>query len=548
MRAVRIRTVGLSRPVSFNTTTTQELLPSPGAGCSLSRELLVETLARVPLPIVMDDGQGELFLNRQAQSLWPNTTGGRPQLPITLGGKKLDLMALQWPSAEREEPKIVSQVRVPSGELNDVELFFPQFATESPSCRVAILRPARPDVPDGGLLADRVTRLKAIVHEIRNMLTSAREALVIIQEGMVGTINSQQNRLLHSAVQDVDGMVRAMVELTALWATQAGVTRMKACPVDVRSVVEQLTMCARPVAAKQGIALHVEIEDPSPCLTGDHELLVQAVRNVLNNALQHTPAGGEIRIRAFTENAPVAVGAVAGGGATEAGPNCNVTEEAVVIELEDNGSGIALADRERVFQTCERGASIDRAGRSAGSGGMGMGLAIARDVATAHGGTLEVRSEEGKGSCFVFRFPLSQTGARSWMVRATQRAIEGVHPLRVPLAVVLLRFDGAYGGSPETLPSDLLFAAQQVAIQSLRSTDTVLAVDGQLLLLIRGSTRAAAYEMIDRILQSMVERVHSGWATCGESCMTFGVAIYPEDGQEAAPIIARAEDQLGAFR
>ncbi|MCH7721128.1 MAG: HAMP domain-containing histidine kinase, partial [Planctomycetes bacterium] len=517
-----------------NTTTTQERLCNTGAGRGIPRELLVETLARVPSPIVVDDGQGELFLNRRAQSLWPNTAGESPDLPITRCGKKLDLMALQWPSPEREGSAIVSQVRVPGGGLSEVELFSRRFATDSPVCRVAILRPPTPGGPDGALVTDKVTRLKAIVHEIRNMLTSAREALVILEEGVTGAINSQQRRFLHSAVQDVDGMVRAMVELSALWTTQAGVMRMKACPVDIRSVVEQLTMSAYPIAAKRGIALRVEIDEPSPCLTGDQELLVQAVRNVLTNALQHTPAGGEIRIRAFTENPGAAIGTTAGGYSAEATPNPNGAEEAVVIELEDTGPGITLADQERVFQTFERGASGDSARCSVGSGGMGMGLAIARDVASAHGGTLDVRSEEGKGSCFTFRFPKSQTCPRSWMVRATQRAIADVHPLRVPLAVALLRFDGPDGESPEALQPDLLFAAQQVAIQSLRSTDTFLAVDGQLLLLIRGSTRSAAYAMIDRILQSMVERVRSGWATSGESCMTFGVASYPEDGEEAA--------------
>lgn len=530
-----------------NTTTTQERLCNTGAGRGIPRELLVETLARVPSPIVVDDGHGELFLNRQAQSLWPNTAEKSPDLPITRCGKKLDLMALQWPSPEGEESAIVSQVRVPGGGLSEVELFSRRMATDSPVCRVAILRPPSPGGPDGGLVTDKVTRLKAIVHEIRNMLTSAREALAILEEGVTGTINSQQRRFLHSAVQDVDGMVRAMVELSALWTTQAGVMRMKACPVNIRRVVEQLTLCAHPIAAKQGIALRVEIDEPTPCLTGDHELLVQAVRNVLTNALQHTSAGGEIRIRAFTENPSAVIGATTGGYPAEASPNRKGTEEVVVIELEDTGSGIAPADQERVFQTFERGASGDSVHGSAGSGGMGMGLAIARDVASAHGGTLDVRSEEGKGSCFTFRFPKSQTCPRSWMVRAIQRAIAEVHPLRVPLAAVLLRFDGAHGESPEAPPFDLLFAAQQVAIQSLRSTDSVLAIDGQLLLLIRGSTRAAAYATIDRILQSMVERVRSGWVTCGESYMTFGVASYPEDGEEAVHILVRAEDQLRAF-
>ena len=159
-----------------NTTKTQERSFNARAGRAMPRELLVETLARVPLPIVVDDGQGELFLNRQAQTLWPNTVGDRQELPITLCGRNLDLMSLQWPRADREHPALVSQVGVPVGELNQVELSCWRVAPDSPACRMAILWSTTRTGRDAGVLTDRVTRLKAIVHEIRNMLTSARPA------------------------------------------------------------------------------------------------------------------------------------------------------------------------------------------------------------------------------------------------------------------------------------------------------------------------------------------------------------------------------------
>jgi hypothetical protein len=209
--------------------------------------------------------------------------------------------------------------------------------------------------------------------------------------------------------------------------------------------------------------------------------------------------------------------------------------------------GIEPEDQERIFRAFERGTSDGTVTGSMGSGGMGLGLTIARDVASRHGGTLHLQSAPGRGSCFVFRFPKSETCARSWMVRTTQQAIEDVRPLGAPLAGILLRFEPNNGDPEERVHPDLLSALQQVAIQNLRPTDTVLAIEGQLLLLIPGSTRSAAHSMIERILRSLVEMFRAGRATFGEYRMVVGVAAYPEDGSDPDAILSRAEAELSAF-
>jgi signal transduction histidine kinase len=516
----------------------------------LPREFLAEILERIPVPVVVDFCGDHLFLNSKARSLWLATSADASDLPVFVDGRVEPLLALPLVPTKGAGPTVSPHVRIPGGEQYEADAFQWKCAADSPAWHVVILRPLGHGAAEGGLLADKVNRLKAIVHEFRNTLTAAREALALMQEGAVGELNAEQRRFLNSATEDLEGLGRAMVDLTSLWVTQAGVWRIMPRPVDVRRVVEQTTLCARPVAEKQGIALRVEIGDPPPFLTGDHELLVQALRNVLTNALRHTFAGGEICIRAFVVNG-VNDGAADSRCFADTGragwSGADGADESVVIEVHDSGTGIGPADQERVFQAFERGNSDGSAKGSAGGGGMGLGLTIARDIASKHGGTLHVRSAPGKGSCFVFRFPKSGTCARSWMVRATQQAIEEVRPLGTPLASVLMRFEHNNGDPHKHVHPDLLFALQHVAIQNLRPTDTVLAIEGQLLLLIRGSTRSAAYAMVERVLHSVVEMFRAARASVGEYSMVVGVAAYPEDGTRPEAVLSCAEADLSAY-
>ena len=109
----------------------------------------------------------------------------------------------------------------------------------------------------------------------------------------------------------------------------------------------------------------------------DAERIGQVLRNLLNNALTHTPPSGNITVTARP------------GG------------QWVVVEVQDTGSGIAAQDLPYVFERFYR---ADKS-RARASGGAGLGLAIAREIAHAHGGTLTVQSEPGQGSTFTSCIP-----------------------------------------------------------------------------------------------------------------------------------------------
>lgn len=519
-----------------------------GAGGALPQGLATDILERMPLPVVAYSSTGEVLLNASARSQWPSAVVDPRDLPVTIDGQTRSLQSLHPATDDDVAPAAPLQVSLPGGDRFEVAMVPLESDADDHVWRVAILRPLAGGQNDGGFFADKVNRLKALVHEFRNTLTAAREALSFLKEGLVGDLNAEQRRFLDSALEDLEALGRAMLDLTSLWVTQAGVLRMTPRKIDIRRFVEQATLCTRPVAEKQGVSLHVEIEEQLPPLFGDHELLVQALRNVLGNALRHTSAGGRIDVRARIVPPR---GEATSCLSDDAHPQPSIVthqEEFIVIEVQDSGTGIKKADQERVFQPFER---LDEVGPAAGtsrSGGMGLGLTIARDIASRHGATLGVRSVPGEGACFSFSFPRSETCSRPWMVRVTQQAIDDVRPLRASLAVVLLDFETDENETGANSQSDALSAIQQTAIENLRPTDTVLAVEGQLLMLIRGSTRSGAHAMIDRILQSMIQMKRGGNPAFGACSIRFGVATCPEDGEAAETVLECAEAELRAFQ
>ena len=119
------------------------------------------------------------------------------------------------------------------------------------------------------------------------------------------------------------------------------------------------------------------MHDPLPAVRGDRERLRQLLLNLLSNAAKYTVAGDEIEVRAAADNG------------------------AVVVSVEDHGPGIALDEQRLVFEKFGR---VNSGGRS--KPGAGLGLFIARSIAEAHGGTLDVDSEPGRGARFTFRLPI----------------------------------------------------------------------------------------------------------------------------------------------
>jgi two-component system sensor histidine kinase SenX3 len=205
-------------------------------------------------------------------------------------------------------------------------------------------------------------------------------ALGLLAEAMQGAADDPETvqRFAARMAHEADRLARLVRELIDLSRLQGAEPLPELVPVDVDTVLAEAVDRTGLAAAAKGITIAVGGRR-GLVVRGVEAQLTTAVTNLLANAVAYSP-----------EHTKIAVGARARGGAAE-------------IAVTDSGIGIPRADRERVFERFYR---VDQS-RASSTGGTGLGLAIVKHVASNHGGSVSVWSEEGLGSTFTLRIPLA---------------------------------------------------------------------------------------------------------------------------------------------
>jgi PAS domain S-box-containing protein len=224
-----------------------------------------------------------------------------------------------------------------------------------------------------------------LAHELRNPLAPIRNAVEILRLVGPGDATLQEARELIE--RQIDHMVRLIDDLLVMSRLKRNLITLKREPLDLAVVVRDAVDAARPAIEGGNHLLQVSLPGPPVAVEGDAVRLVQVLSNLLNNAARYTETGGRIDIALTTEGAEA------------------------VLRVRDNGRGIDPANLEKIFTPFFRGDG--KATRD--GGGLGIGLALARDLVELHGGRIEARSDgPGRGSEFVVCLP--------WLAEAGQPA------------------------------------------------------------------------------------------------------------------------------
>ena len=221
-----------------------------------------------------------------------------------------------------------------------------------------------------------------LAHELRNPLAPIRNAVEVMakargdadaHEAMRKTIDRQSAQL-----------ARIVDDMLVIARITRGDLVIEHERVELAGVVHRAVETAAPAIEEARHTLELDVAVSGLAVRGDRDRLTQLVANLLNNAARYTPSGGRITVRAHAEHGEA------------------------LVSVGDTGRGIDPQLIERIFDMFVQGrAPLERVG-----GGLGIGLALARRIAEAHGGTLQAKSEgDGKGSEFTLRLPLSDRGA-----------------------------------------------------------------------------------------------------------------------------------------
>lgn len=211
-----------------------------------------------------------------------------------------------------------------------------------------------------------------IAHELRNPVAVIKSHLEAIEDG-VWEPTPERIRL---TVSEVDRLSQLICEVEKLTSIEGAAHSLCIEETDASSVVEKASLVFDPLYKNKGVELKREIE-PGVMMQLDGAKIRQVVENLLSNALRYTDAGGSVKV------------SLTGG------------EKEMTVSVADTGIGIAAKDLPYIFERFYR-TDVSRARTS---GGIGIGLAIVKAIVEAHGGTIEVESEPGKGSRFIVKIP-----------------------------------------------------------------------------------------------------------------------------------------------
>jgi heavy metal sensor kinase len=213
-------------------------------------------------------------------------------------------------------------------------------------------------------------------HELR---TPIAVMLTQVQNGLASDgLTTEQREAFEACERAANRMRRLIESLLALARLDAGAERIEAKRMDLAEVARENVALIRPLAATRQITVLADLES-APC-RADATRIAQVIANLLTNAIHHHRDGGEVRVQTRT------------------------AKNAAVLIVTDNGPGIGPEHLPRIFERFYR---VDKA-RTSAAGRTGLGLSISRAIVDAHGGTIEVASEEGKGATFTVRLPAGE--------------------------------------------------------------------------------------------------------------------------------------------
>jgi len=219
-----------------------------------------------------------------------------------------------------------------------------------------------------------------VSHEMRTPLTAIQGMTELLAHYEIDPARRKEiSTAINGEVKRLTAMITEYLDITRL---ESGATPLRKTPAKVEALLERIELLLQPVAEQRGIRLVLTLSPRLPVVLADVDLLGRAVENLVSNAIKYSPEGTEVTIGAAPDQ----------GG--------------IAISVADHGYGIPEPDLTRVFEKFYRVPRVE----DADVPGTGLGLALVREIAELHAGTVTVSSQVDRGSTFTLRIPSGEAG------------------------------------------------------------------------------------------------------------------------------------------
>ena len=226
--------------------------------------------------------------------------------------------------------------------------------------------------------------LANISHDLRTPLTAVITHGEILRDGILGDLSPRQMESVRGIINGGRQLLNQVGEILTYARGAANQLTLVPTRFAMREMLDQVNALNAPLMKKKRLTIAVEAEPGLPQVMADREKIAHVLANLLGNAIEFTPSGGRVWIRASRA--------------------LDEQVDSLLVEVGDTGVGIAAEHHDLIFREF---AQVD-ATPSRPHHGTGLGLTIARKLVELHGGRIWVESELGKGSRFFFTIPIEQ--------------------------------------------------------------------------------------------------------------------------------------------
>jgi len=229
--------------------------------------------------------------------------------------------------------------------------------------------------------------LANISHDLRTPLTAVITHGEILRDGILGDLSPRQMESVRGIINGGRQLLNQVGEILTYARGAANQLTLVPTRFAIREVLDQINALNAPLVKKKRLTLAIDAESDLPAIMADREKIAHVLGNLVGNAIEFTPAGGRVWVRA-----------------SRAPSEKSEQVESLLVEVGDTGVGIAAEHHDLIFREF---AQVD-ATPSRPHHGTGLGLTIARKLVELHGGRIWVESQLGSGSRFYFMVPFEQ--------------------------------------------------------------------------------------------------------------------------------------------
>ncbi|MEM9672205.1 MAG: ATP-binding protein [Bacteroidota bacterium] len=219
-----------------------------------------------------------------------------------------------------------------------------------------------------------------VSHELKTPLSALNMSLMLLQNPRLGELSDDQSQIVGSMKQEVQRLVKMVTELLDLARAESGTIQMDKKPVDPNELMDYAVAPVQAKLAEKNLSLSSNTEVQVEEITIDPEKISWVLINLLTNAIRYSPENGKVVAK------------------------IRQVGDFIEFSVRDFGPGITPKDAKRVFNKFVQLSSNGKKNK----GGLGLGLAISKEIVEAHGGQIYVESEVGAGSRFYFRIPFTE--------------------------------------------------------------------------------------------------------------------------------------------